>query len=131
MEISKSWQICINILFLILFVPFFYFIVYKRDKIYYLEKSLEFTINQEYQGVIKRKYYNERNHNAPTILFTNGKRITLPTNEFSNFKLGDSINKKSGNMIVEIFRDNRKIEIDIAPFYERNLKEAKEKKSIK
>jgi hypothetical protein len=105
--------------------------VYKRDKIYYLEKSLEFTINQEYQGVIKRKYYNERNHNAPTILFTNGKRITLPTNEFSNFKLGDSINKKSGNMIVEIFRDNRKIEIDIAPFYERNLKEAKEKKSIK
>ena len=64
--------------------------------------------NHVFSGVVKETYIDKYNHSARTILLINGSNIV--TNPFlsSELRAGDSIEKKTGDSCVKIYKRNGK-----------------------
>ncbi len=64
--------------------------------------------NHAFSGVVKETYIDKYNHSARTILLINGSKIV--TNPFlsSEIRAGDSIEKKTGDSCVKIYKKNGK-----------------------
>lgn len=100
-----------------------YFQVYKKDKLFYLGEAFKANVEQSYKGVIKEKYVDKMNHNSPMIKFTNGESIGINGFFRGKMQVGDSISKVRGDSVIQVFRNGEKIILEIAPFYEKVIKE--------
>ncbi len=67
--------------------------------------SLEYIYNSSYTGVVKYKDYDKKNHNNPTIYFTNGNSM-IEGDFWSVIKKGDSLIKKKGEYIIRVYRND-------------------------
>jgi len=124
-EEGSIWFMIVSVIGIALLL---YFEVYKKDNLYYLNYALHFSVNQNYKGVIEKKYVEKMNHNSPTIKFTNGKTMGMNGYFFGNMKEGDSISKVKGDSVIQVFRKGNRIILEIAPFYKKAIEHEKNKK---
>ncbi|MGJ1203519.1 hypothetical protein [Sphingobacterium lactis] len=106
-----------------------YFQVYKKDKLFYLKEALTSNIEQSYNGVIEKKYTDKMNHNSLMVRFTKDNSIGLNGFFWDKVQVGDSISKVKGDSIIQVFRGEKKLYIEIAPFYRRAIKSEIEKRN--
>lgn len=123
MEKEKEGSVWFLIIFGVGIAVLIYFQVYKKDKLFYLREALTSNIEQSYNGVIEKKYVDKMNHNSPMIKFTNGKSIGVNGFFRGKMQVGDSISKVRGDSVIQVFRNREKIILEIAPFYEKAIKE--------
>lgn len=106
-----------------------YFEVYKKDTSYYLENGYSGLINNEFIGVIKEKKVDRLDHNNTILIFKNGNKMKGLNGFFwGKMQVGDSISKVKGDYIIQVFRNGEKIILEIAPFYEKAIKEQQKNK---
>ena len=106
----------------------FYKLAYKRDILFLLKENYKNEIEFDYKGIIEEKYVDKQNHNSPFVKFTNGEAMAISGVFWSKMQEGDSISKIKGDSIIQIFRQGKKIELDIRPFYESLIEREKNKK---
>lgn len=121
-----------SLLFIILAIfgiaTLIYFQVYKKDSLYYLKKNYALAIDENYNGVIEKKYVSKENHNSPTVKFSKGKAMGITGNFWGKMQVGDSISKVKGDSVIQVFRNGDKIILEIAPFYESGIERLKDNK---
>lgn len=108
-----------------------YFEVYKKDLLYYLDKSYQVEIEDSYNGIIIKKYADKVNHNSSMVEFSDGTNRGIHPYFWGKMEVGDSISKVKGDSIIQVFRNDEKILIEIAPFYRKAIEEEKERKMNK
>lgn len=123
MEKEKEGSVWFLIIFGAGIAVLIYFQVYKKDKLFYLREAFTSNIEQSYNGVIEKKYVDKMNHNSPMIKFTSGKSIGVNGFFCGKMQVGDSISKVKGDSVIQVFRNREKIILEIAPFYEKAIKE--------
>ncbi|WP_156305406.1 hypothetical protein [Sphingobacterium endophyticum] len=116
-----------SIWFLISFVfgiaVLIYFQVYKKDISYYLENNYHFEIENSYNGIIERRFVDKSNHNSSMVKFKDGSEKGIHPYFWGKMQVGDSISKVKGDSVIQVFRNGEKIILEIAPFYEKAIKE--------
>ena len=95
----------------ILFLGFYYLSNYDYTKTY--DGVLIGIKSDKYEGLIVEKYYDEKNHNDPTIILSNNKILTFYDDEYKQLDLNDSISKKKNSTILYVFKKNNTIKIDL------------------
>lgn len=112
-DISKTGKI---ILFYIIMIPLsvmIAFLIYgmffdsTSPQEYYLKEHRQFKLN----STIIQIYRDKKNHNNQTLVFRSDTLITLPPAWENNFKIGDSISKKSKSLKIEHYRGRKLLEV--------------------
>lgn len=92
-----------------------FYIVYKvffQTNIKTKNDLLEYVKNENYEGVVYYKDYDKDNHNNPTLYFKNKSQITINGEFWSKIKVGDSLEKKRGETIITVYRNDKKFTLD-------------------
>jgi hypothetical protein len=64
---------------------------------------------REYSGIVIKRFIDYPNHASPTIIFSNNNKKAISLELFSNISVGDSVVKKQGELIVNIYKINGKL----------------------
>lgn len=93
-----------------------FFLVYKfvgiRSKKQLLNVSLKNIRDENFQGFVIDKNYDKNNHNSPMIYLRNKTKIAVFGQFWSQIKIGDSLEKKKGETIITVYRNNMKFTVD-------------------
>lgn len=100
-----------------------YFQVYKKDISYYLENNYQIELEDSYNGIIERRFVDKSNHNSSMVKFKDGSERGIHPYFWGKMQVGDSISKVKGDSVIQVFRNGEKIILEIAPFYEKAIKE--------
>ena len=77
-----------------------------------LDGSLRNIREENYQGFVIDKNYDKNNHNSPMIYLSDNTKIAVFGKFWSEIKIGDSIEKKKGETIITVYRNNMKFTLD-------------------
>lgn len=77
-----------------------------------LDNSLKNIQEENFQGFVIDKNYDKDNHNSPTIYFKDKTKIAVFGEFWSKIMIGDSLEKKSGETIITVYRNNEKFTLD-------------------
>lgn len=93
-----------------------FFFVYKfvgiRSEKQLLNVSLKNIRDENFQGFVIDKNYDKNNHNSPMIYLRNKTKIAVFGQFWSQIKIGDSLEKKKGETIITVYRNNMKFTLD-------------------
>ena len=92
-------------------ILFFKFFILNTDE-KSLEDSLKNIKEENFKGFVIDKNYDKDNHNSPTIYFKDKTKITVFGEFWSKIMIGDSLEKKSGETIITVYRNNEKFILD-------------------
>lgn len=92
------------------FLIYKFIIVSSREKL--LDVSLENIREENFQGFVIDKNYDKNNHNSPMIYLRNKTKIAVFGEFWSEIKIGDSLEKKKGETIITVYRNNVKFTLD-------------------
>lgn len=124
-------NIFVFIIFLGLMIIGFYFVISKKSVLNILNENFKFNIEDQYNGIIIKKYADKVNHNSSMVEFSDGTNRGIHPYFWGKMEVGDSISKVKGDSIIQVFRNDEKILIEIAPFYRKAIEEEKERKMNK
>jgi hypothetical protein len=77
-----------------------------------LDGSLRNIREENFQGFVIDKNYDKNNHNSPMIYLRNKTKIAVFGEFWSQIKIGDSLEKKKGETIITVYRNNMKFTLD-------------------
>ena len=93
-----------------------FFLVYKfvvissREQL--LDDSLKNIREENFQEFVIDKNYDKNNHNSPMIYLRDKTKIAVFGEFWSQIKIGDSLEKKKGETIITVYRNNVKFILD-------------------
>lgn len=112
-EISiKQLKVVLNIgtIMLAFFLVFKFVFMSSREQL--LDVSLKNIKEENFQGFVIDKNYDKNNHNSPMIYLSNKTKIAVFGEFWSQIKIGDSLEKKKGETIITVYRNNIKFTLD-------------------
>lgn len=86
-------------------------VFYNTDQDRY-EKSLKNIMQEDYNGVVIKKYADKDNHNSPKLVFSNNKQTAIFGEFYAVILVGDSIVKKKKDSKITVYRNNKEIILD-------------------
>ena len=93
-----------------------FFLVYKFVVISSWEQLLDDSLRNirevNFQGFVIDKNYDKNNHNSPMIYLRDKTKIAVFGEFWSQIKVGDSLEKKKGETIISVYRDDVKFTLD-------------------
>jgi hypothetical protein len=93
-----------------------FFLVYKFVIISSTEQLLDDSLKnireENFQGFVIDKNYDKNNHNSPMIYLRNKTKIAVFGEFWSQIKIGDSLEKKKGETIITVYRNDVKFTLD-------------------
>lgn len=103
------------IIYSVLFIPLLILFIFMMKGLFFDPKSKRdyfFEIRQTYNfhGTIDSIYRQKQNHNILTLMSENNI-LPIDRGWQNKFKIGDSISKNQGSLLVEHYRDGRLIEV--------------------
>jgi hypothetical protein len=75
------------------------------------KKVAQTLINNEFHGIVLKKYIDSENHNDPIVILTSKQKINL-WNFYDNVEVGDSLSKPKGTSIMEVYRNGKVQKLD-------------------
>jgi hypothetical protein len=75
----------------------------------YIKMNKDNFAKREYSGIVVKRFIDYPNHASPTIIFSNNNKKAVSLELFSNISVGDSVVKKQGELIVNIYKINGKL----------------------
>ena len=112
-EISiKQLKVILSIgtIILAFFLVYKFVVISSREQL--LDDSLRNIREENFQGFVIDKNYDKNNHNSPMIYLRNKTKIAVFGEFWSQIKVGDSIEKKKGETIISVYRDDVKFTLD-------------------
>lgn len=76
------------------------------------EGGLKNIQEEQYQGSVIDKKFEKFNHNASMIYLNNRTKVSIFGEFWSKIKIGDSLEKKRGETIITVYRNNEKFTLD-------------------
>ena len=107
----------INGMIFILMLGIFFWVI-NIDENESFEKLIRVIEKGEYHGIVTKRFIDNENHNTPTIVLTNQKRITLYGQQYDEINIGDSLSKKTNTSVLEVFKKDTVIKIDQRKYIE-------------
>jgi hypothetical protein len=92
------------------FLIYKFIIVGSREQL--LDVSLRNIREENFHGFVIDKNYDKNNHNSPMIYLSNKTKIAVFGEFWSEIKIGDSLEKKKGETIISVYRNNVKFTLD-------------------
>ncbi|UIR55259.1 hypothetical protein LZQ00_13380 [Sphingobacterium sp. SRCM116780] len=124
-----------NLIKIFLFFSFLtwliYFIFTKKTVLNALNIGFSNQVESEYEGIIQKKYVDHDNHNSTMVAFTHRNAIGINGEFWGQMEEGDSISKVKGDSVIQVFRGDKKILIEIAPFYREAIQKEIDKRKSK
>ena len=112
-EISiKQLKVILSIGTIILAFFLVYKFVFMSSREQLLDGSLRKIREENFQGFVIDKNYDKNNHNSPMIYLRNKTKIAVFGEFWSQIKIGDSQEKKKGETIITVYRNNMKFTLD-------------------
>lgn len=112
-EISiKQLKCVLSIGSIILALFLLYKFVFMSSREQLLDGSLRNIREENFQGFVIDKNYDKNNHNSPMIYLSDNTKIAVFGKFWSEIKIGDSIEKKKGETIITVYRNNMKFTLD-------------------
>jgi len=112
-EISNRYlKILLTIGVFLVFTYIIYVQIFRSTRIDSKEDSLIYVLNEEYHGIVSYKDYDKNNHNNPTLYFKDSTEVTINGEFWSQIKIGDSLEKKKGETIITVYRNNMKFTLE-------------------
>jgi len=112
-EISiKQLKVVLNIgtIMLAFFLVYKFVDISSREQL--LDDSLKNIREENFQGFVIDKNYDKNNHNSPMIYLRNRTKIAVFGEFWSQIKIGDSLEKKKGETIITVYRNDVKFTLD-------------------
>ena len=112
-EISiKQLKVVLNIgtIMLAFFLVYKFVDISSREQL--LDDSLKNIREENFQGFVIDKNYDKNNHNSPMIYLRNKTKIAVFGEFWSQIKIGDSLEKKKGETIITVYRNDVKFTLD-------------------
>ena len=112
-EISiKQLKVILSIgtIILAFFLVYKFVVISSREQL--LDDSLRNIREENFQGFVIDKNYDKNNHNSPMIYLRNKTKIAVFGEFWSQIKVGDSLEKKKGETIISVYRDDVKFTLD-------------------
>ena len=112
-EISiKQLKVVLNIgtIMLAFFLVYKFVDISSREQL--LDDSLKNIREENFQGFVIDKNYDKNNHNSPMIYLRNKTKIAVFGEFWSQIKIGDSLEKKKGETIITLYRNDVKFTLD-------------------
>ena len=112
-EISiKQLKIILSIgtIILAFFLVYKFVVISSREQL--LDDSLRNIREENFQGFVIDKNYDKNNHNSPMIYLRDKTKIAVFGEFWSQIKVGDSLEKKKGETIISVYRDDVKFTLD-------------------
>ena len=75
------------------------------------ELMLEDCLSENYTGRVDSLIWDKQNHNVNTAILSNGYRYQIFRNWESKIKHGDSLSKKIKSLHVELFRNDKRVDV--------------------
>jgi hypothetical protein len=85
---------------------------YNTDQHRY-ERSVQNMMQEDYNGVVVKKYIDKANHNSPMLRFSNKKEIAIFGRFYAVIKIGDSLIKNNNSLKILVYRGDSKLVLDI------------------
>ena len=112
-EISiKQLKVILSIGTIILAIFLVYKFVFMSSREQLRDGSLRNIREENFQGFVIDKNYDKNNHNSPMIYLRNKTKIAVFGEFWSQIKIGDSLEKKKGETIITVYRNNMKFTLD-------------------
>ena len=112
-EISiKQLKVILSIGTIILAIFLVYKFVFMSSREQLRDGSLRNIREENFQGFVIDKNYDKNNHNTPMIYLRNKTKIAVFGEFWSQIKIGDSLEKKKGETIITVYRNNMKFTLD-------------------
>ena len=112
-EISiKQLKVILSIGTIILAFFLVYKFVFMSSREQLLDGSLRKIREENFQGFVIDKNYDKNNHNSPMIYLRDKTKIAVFGEFWSQIKVGDSLEKKKGETIISVYRDDVKFTLD-------------------
>jgi hypothetical protein len=112
-EISiKQLKVILSIgtIMLVIFLVYKFVVTSSGEQL--LDVSLKNIRQENFQGFVIDKNYDKNNHNSPMIYLRNKTKIAVLGEFWSQIKIGDSLEKKKGETIITVYRNNLKFTLD-------------------
>ena len=112
-EISiKQLKVILSIgtIILAFFLVYKFVVISSREQL--LDDSLRNIREENFQGFVIDKNYDKNNHNSPMIYLRDKTKISVFGEFWSQIKVGDSLEKKKGETIISVYRDDVKFTLD-------------------
>jgi len=112
-EISiKQLKVFLSIgtIMLAFFLVYKFVVISSREQLLY--DSLKNIREENFQGFVIDKNYDKNNHNSPMIYLRDKTKIAVFGEFWSQIKIGDSLEKKKGETIITVYRNNVKFILD-------------------
>ena len=112
-EISiKQLKVILSIgtIILAFFLVYKFVVISSREQL--LDDSLRNIREENFQGFVIDKNYDKNNHNSPMIYLRDKTKIAVFGEFWSKIKVGDSLEKKKGETIISVYRDDVKFTLD-------------------
>ncbi len=112
-EISiKQLKVILSIgtIILAFFLVYKFVVISSREQL--LDDSLRNIREENFQGFVIDKNYDKNNHNSPMIYLRDKTKIAVFGEFWSQIKVGDSLEKKKGETIISVYRDDVKFTLD-------------------
>ncbi|MBP7469998.1 MAG: hypothetical protein KA782_02765 [Flavobacterium sp.] len=112
-EISiKELKVILSIgtIILAFFLVYKFVVISSREQL--LDDSLRNIREENFQGFVIDKNYDKNNHNSPMIYLRDKTKIAVFGEFWSQIKVGDSLEKKKGETIISVYRDDVKFTLD-------------------
>lgn len=112
-EISiKQLKVILSVGTISLAIFLVYKFVFMSSREQLLDGSLRNIREENFQGFVIDKNYDKNNHNSPMIYLRNKTKIAVFGEFWSQIKIGDSLEKKKGETIITVYRNNLKFLLD-------------------
>lgn len=108
----KQLKVILSIRTIILAIFLVYKFVFMSSREQLLYGSLRNIREENFQGFVINKNYDKNNHNSPMIYLRNKTKIAVFGEFWSQIKIGDSLEKKKGETIITVYRNNMKFILD-------------------
>ena len=107
-----------------------FFFIINVDENESWEKVIKNIENDEYNGIVTRKFIDKENHNTSIVVLNNGKKITF-WKDWHLVNIGDSISKRKHTANLEIFKSSEIIKIDFRKEIEKRMPKNKKNNAIR
>lgn len=108
---STNTKITIAVAVFGIIVSIILFFMIDPDRDNHALRILNAELRSEYSGVITKKYLDSVEHLNTTIIIDDVKKITLPKRIYEKLKLNDSISKNKNLKEINIWRENKKLNV--------------------
>ncbi|TCN59977.1 hypothetical protein D0809_08610 [Flavobacterium circumlabens] len=110
--LKTNKKVALNVA-IILFVAFLFirsFFIETDQKVF--EGGLKNIQEEQFQGIVADKKFEKFNHNASVIYLKNTTKVAIFGEFWSKIMIGDSLEKKRGETIITVYRNNEKFILD-------------------